>query len=58
MNNSKWTGFDGIDSPNIAIADGLVTNIMDYSNFLLMVLNRGNFEGTQVLEESSIDTLL
>lgn len=49
MNNSKWTGFDGIDMKNIAIADGLVTNIGDYANFLLMLLNDGTFQGTQVL---------
>jgi hypothetical protein len=43
MNNSKWTGFDGVDMTNIAIADGLVTTIGDYANFLLMMLNEGSF---------------
>jgi hypothetical protein len=43
MNNSEWTGFDGIEMKNIAIADGLVTSIGDYANFLLMLLNEGTF---------------
>jgi hypothetical protein len=49
MNNSKWTGFDAAEDKNIAIADGLVTTVGDYANFLLMLLNEGSFQGTQVL---------
>ncbi len=42
MVNTLYTGFDGIkQSKNIAIADGMLTNMMEYSNFLLMLLNNG-----------------
>ena len=43
MNNSKWTASDGIEMKNIAVADGFITSIGDYANFLLMLLNDGTF---------------
>lgn len=39
MVNAKFTAFDGDEGNNIAIADGLLIRMVDYGNFLKMLLN-------------------
>jgi len=34
------------------------TNLNEYANFLIMIINKGNFQGVQVLKESTIETML
>ena len=41
MKNAKFTAFDGETGNNIAIADGLLIRMIDYGNFLRMLLNEG-----------------
>jgi hypothetical protein len=45
MNNTSFNSVNGTKGLNVAIGDGVVTNIPDYSNFLLMLLNGGVFNG-------------
>lgn len=39
MKDAKFTAFDGDAGNNIAIADGLFIRMIDYGNFLKMLLN-------------------
>jgi CubicO group peptidase (beta-lactamase class C family) len=36
----------------------LRTNVVEYANFLIMLMNRGEFEGKQILEPETIDIML
>ena len=36
----------------------LRTSILEYSNFLIMLINKGKFDGVQVLSENTIETML
>jgi CubicO group peptidase (beta-lactamase class C family) len=46
---SSWPGYmDG----------GLRTTLKDFGNFLLMMMNRGTFEGRQILKPETVDAML
>jgi CubicO group peptidase (beta-lactamase class C family) len=46
---SSWPGYmDG----------GLRTTVKDYGNFLIMMMNRGMFEGRQILKPETVDAIL
>lgn len=36
----------------------LRTNVVEYANFLIMLMNRGEFEGKQILEPGTVDAML
>lgn len=46
MKNAKFTSFDGVVGTSIAVADGLLISMLDYSKFLRMILNNGVYSGT------------
>ena len=58
MKNAKFTAFDGEEGNNIAIADGLLIRMIDYGNFLRMLLNDGAFEGKTILLASTVELML
>ncbi|CAD8174382.1 unnamed protein product [Paramecium pentaurelia] len=58
MKNAKFTAFDGETGNNIAIADGLLIRMIDYGNFLRMLLNEGYFDGKNILLASTVQTML
>jgi hypothetical protein len=39
MVNATFTAFDGVVATNIAVADGLLIRMIDYANFMRMLLN-------------------
>lgn len=43
---------------NYRIAGGAGTRMMEYANFLLMLLNEGKFNGQQVLSKASVNEML
>jgi hypothetical protein len=45
MKSTTFKSFNGTSGLNVAIADGVISSIPDYSNFLLMLLNEGKFNG-------------
>lgn len=45
MKSTSFNSFNGTKGKNVAIADGVISTIPDYSNFLLMLLNDGVFNG-------------
>jgi CubicO group peptidase (beta-lactamase class C family) len=46
---STWPGYmDG----------GLYTTVGDFGNFLIMMMNRGRFEGRQIMKPETVDTML
>ena len=46
---STWPGYmDG----------GLYTTVGDFGNFLIMMMNRGSFDGKQILKPETVDTML
>jgi CubicO group peptidase (beta-lactamase class C family) len=51
MRGTSFTNDNGVTSN---AADGAVTTASDYINFLGMLLNKGTFDGKQVLSEKSI----
>jgi CubicO group peptidase (beta-lactamase class C family) len=56
MPNTNYTGLG--TTTNYRIAGGAGTRMMEYGNFLLMLLNDGSFNGTQVLSKSSVAEML
>ncbi|EAR93329.2 beta-lactamase (macronuclear) [Tetrahymena thermophila SB210] len=58
MVNAKFTAFDGEIGDNVAIADGFYVRMIDYANFMLMLMNGGVFKGQKILEKSSVDAIL
>ena len=45
MKNAVFKGYDGIASTNFAVGDGLCIRMIDYANFLKMLLNNGMHNG-------------
>ncbi|CAD8199116.1 unnamed protein product [Paramecium octaurelia] len=58
MKNAVFTAFDGVTGNNIAIADGLLIRMIDYGNFMRMLLNEGAFEGKTILLASTVQSML
>ncbi|CAD8061564.1 unnamed protein product [Paramecium primaurelia] len=54
MKNAQFTAFDGEKGQNIAIADGFLIRMIDYGNFLRMLLNHGSFNGKQIIQASIV----
>lgn len=55
--NMRFTSFSNYTTA-ISPADGAKTTATDYMNFLSMLLNRGKFNGKQILSEASVSELL
>ncbi|CAD8086387.1 unnamed protein product [Paramecium sonneborni] len=58
MKNAEFTAFDGQKGQNIAIADGFLIRMIDYANFMRMILNYGTFNGKQILKISTVKQML
>ena len=56
MPNTNYTGLG--PTTNYRIAGGAGTRMMEYANFLLMILNEGRFNGQQVLSAASVNEML
>jgi CubicO group peptidase (beta-lactamase class C family) len=56
MINTNYTALG--NTTNYRIAGGAGTRMMDYSNFLLMLLNNGKINGQQVLSAASVSEML
>lgn len=57
--NMQHTNYIALgNTKNYRIAGGAGTTMMDYANFLLMLLNNGEFDGKQVLSAASVDAIL
>ncbi len=56
MRGSTFTSESGNDAPDPSM--GGISTAADYANFLGMILNKGMFNGKQILTEESIKTLL
>ncbi len=53
------TDYGGIDrNTNFYIGGGAGSRMVEYANFLLMLLNDGKFKDTQVLSKASVDAML
>ncbi|EAR81912.2 beta-lactamase (macronuclear) [Tetrahymena thermophila SB210] len=58
MVNARFTAFDGENGKNVAIADGMFIRMIDYANFMLMLMNGGVFQGQKILEQKTVDIIL
>jgi CubicO group peptidase (beta-lactamase class C family) len=56
MVNSYYGGHS--TDTRVYVETGLTTTVRDYGNFLSMLLNGGEFEGTRVLSEEGVATLI
>jgi CubicO group peptidase (beta-lactamase class C family) len=56
MLNTNYTALG--NTTNYRIAGGAGTRMMEYANFLLMLLNDGKFNGQQVLNPASVAEML
>ena len=56
MLNTNYTGLG--PTTNYRIAGGAGTRMMEYTNFLLMLLNEGKFNGQQVLSAAAVNEML
>lgn len=56
MPNTNYTGLG--PTTNYRIAGGAGTRMMEYANFLRMILNEGKFNGQQVLSAASVNEML
>jgi len=56
MPNTDYTGLG--PTTNYRIAGGAGTRMTEYGNFLLMLLNEGKYNGTQVLSKNSVKEIL
>lgn len=56
MPNTNYTGLGS--TTNYRIAGGAGTRMMEYGSFLLMLINDGKFNGTQVLSKTSVNEIL
>ena len=54
--NMRFTSFSNYTSA-ISPADGATSTAIDYMNFVSMLLNKGKFNGTQILSEASVNEL-
>ncbi|MEI6087849.1 MAG: serine hydrolase domain-containing protein [Bacteroidota bacterium] len=52
MRNTSFSSFDAVNP-----SDGAISTANDYMNFLVMILNKGEFNGKRILSEKSINEM-
>jgi len=56
MTSTDYYAFGATDNPSVA--GGAESSMDDYMNFLIMMMNRGTFDGHTVLSRHAVDTIL
>jgi CubicO group peptidase (beta-lactamase class C family) len=55
MNNTDYLGLG--NTTNFRIAGGIGTTMPDFAKFMTMMLNNGNYNGTQIIDSETIDMM-